>query len=59
MKFTIYHVKNGFLLNVTYSGGKVDSYVFLESERMTMFALIDKKLGDEPPEVVEPPDESA
>lgn len=47
MKFTIYKVENGYLLNVTI-GKKVKSYVYTDKQRMTVFAVIDKLMGAEP-----------
>ena len=44
MRFTIYVVQNGFLLNV-HQGDKTTSYVFAPKDRMKMLALIDKRLG--------------
>ena len=48
MKFTIYRVQNGYLLNITYSQAKVESFIYNNQERMTMFAKIDHILGEEP-----------
>ena len=48
MKFVIYKVQNGYLLNVI-SGKYSKSYVYNLKERMTMFAFIDKLCGEEPP----------
>jgi hypothetical protein len=48
MKFSIYKVQNGYLLNITYSRTKIESWIFNEKERMTMLAKIDQALGDEP-----------
>lgn len=47
MKFTIFKVKNGYLLNITYSKQKVESFVFKEAEHYKMLALIDKILDPE------------
>lgn len=44
MKFTIWKVKNGYLLNVTYSRQRVESFIFKESERYKMLALVDSIL---------------
>lgn len=49
MKFSIYQVKNGFLLNVR-RGDKTTSYVFKSEERITMLTMIDKMLGPDPGE---------
>lgn len=46
-QFTIYEVKNGFLL-VIKTGQKSQWYIYTPQERMTMFAKIDKILGEEP-----------
>lgn len=48
MKFTIFQVENGFLLNVVYSKSKSKSFIYTPKERMTMFATIDKLCGEEP-----------
>jgi hypothetical protein len=40
MKFEIYQVNNGFLLNI-YNGKKQGSYIYKEEERIRMFAYID------------------
>lgn len=47
MKFTIYKVENGYLLNV-HSSGATKSYIFKDTERMTMLAKIDDLMGQEP-----------
>ena len=47
MKFVIFKVKNGYLLNI-YRGKITESYIYTIYERMTMFAHIDKILGEEP-----------
>ena len=47
MKFTIFKCENGFLLNI-YTGKVSKSRIYLETERMTMFADIDRLLGEEP-----------
>ena len=52
MKFVIYKVENGFLLNV-HTGKTQKSYVFSPTERMRMLAHIDSLLGEEPSEVPE------
>lgn len=56
MKFTILQAKdNRLVMNVYYSNKKIDLYAFTEEERMKMFAIIDKLLGEEPePEIEEP-----
>lgn len=48
MIFKIYHVENGFLLNVYYSREKIKSYIFLPTERIRMFEFINQTLGPEP-----------
>jgi hypothetical protein len=48
MKFTIYRVQNGYLLNITYSQAKIESFIYNDKERMTMFAKINHVLGEEP-----------
>ncbi len=48
MKFHIYVIKNGFLLNIIYSKSKVESWKYGFEERMTMFAKIMSVLGPEP-----------
>jgi len=55
MKFTIYRVRNGYLLNIVYGPKRVESYVYDETQRMRMLAVIDKVLGDEPPVKETPP----
>lgn len=52
MKFVIYQCKNGYLLNVIYSKGSSESFIYTEQERMTMFSKIDKILGKEPEDAV-------
>ena len=47
MKFIIYKVTNGYLLNI-HIGKKSESRVYMVTERMTMFAYIDKLMGNEP-----------
>jgi len=47
MKFVLWTVQNGFLLNVT-RGQNAKSYVFKLDERMKMLAYIDKLLGEDP-----------
>jgi len=47
MKFTIFKVSNGYLLNI-YIGKRSESRVYMETERMTMFAYVDKIMGEEP-----------
>ena len=47
MKFIIYKVNNGYLLN-TYIKDKTSSYIFTLDERVRMFAYIDKLLGKDP-----------
>ena len=49
MKFVIHEVKNGFLLNITYSKTKVESFIFKPEERLRMLAKIDYLMGDYPP----------
>lgn len=51
MKFVIFRCKNGFLLNIT-TGKNTKSYIFKPNERMTMLAMIDNMLGEEPEESV-------
>jgi hypothetical protein len=46
MKFTIYQVQNGFLLNFV-KDGVTKSYVFASNERMRLLAFIDSALGPE------------
>ena len=48
MRFNIYQVKNGYLLNIIYSAQRIESFVFTLQERMRMFAMIDQALGEEP-----------
>jgi len=43
IKFVIYQVDNGFVLNITH-GKKVKSYIFQLNERIKMYAYIDKWL---------------
>lgn len=52
MKFIIFKVENGFLLNIHYSSKKTESYVYTPRERMTMFAKIDQLCGAEPPDSI-------
>lgn len=48
-KFIIYKVNNGYLLNVYSANNKnAISYVFTDKERMTILAMVDKLLGEEP-----------
>lgn len=47
MKFIIFKVKNGYLMNVT-RNKKITSYVFVPKERLTMLAMIDSFLGEDP-----------
>jgi len=44
MKFTIYPVSNGYLLNVTDHKGQKMSFVYKEDERYKMLATIDRYL---------------
>lgn len=46
MKFTIFKVSNGYLLNTTVMN-KHKSFVFTNQERIKMFAIIDKFLGED------------
>lgn len=48
MRFAIYRVENGYLLNITLDK-RSHSYVYSLKERMTMLAKIDSTLGEEPP----------
>lgn len=51
IRFQIYKVKNGYLLNIT-RGQVRESFVYTERERMTMLAKIDQLCGEEPPDSV-------
>jgi hypothetical protein len=51
LKFTIWKIQNGFLLNVT-QRKVTKSYIYTFKERMVMLAHIDKVLGEEPEDAV-------
>ena len=51
MRYQIFVVKNGYLLNI-YKGKSSESWVYKEHERMTMFAHIMKAMGPEPDDAV-------
>lgn len=52
MKFTIYKVQNGYLLTIVYSKGHHKSFVYKETERMTMLAKVDSQCGEEPEDAI-------